>query len=247
MYGVHGVEGSNPFIPTIGLVLTGPFFYGMIFLGVKLMNKINYNLEMEKVLKTIDLNNKPSLLLHSCCGPCSSAVIERLAPFFKLQVLYYNPNIDTYQEYMKRAGEQIRFIKEFGLEDEVKVQVIDYDKDAFLEAVKGYEHYKEGSVRCVKCFNLRLSKTAELAKAGNFDYFTTTLSISPWKDSQVLNKLGNHLGEIYGVNYLYSDFKKKNGFKRSVDLSNKFNMYRQCYCGCEFSEEETLKSEKKIN
>lgn len=211
------------------------------------MNKINYNLEMEKIINKIDLQNKPTLLLHSCCGPCSSAVIERLYPYFKLQVLYYNPNIDTYEEYMKRAKEQMRFIKEFGIADQVKVQVLEYDKDAFLKSVQGYEHGGEGSSRCLKCFNLRLSKTAQLAKEGDFDYFTTTLSISPWKDSQVLNKLGNYLGNIYGVTYLYSDFKKKNGFKRSVELSNKFNMYRQCYCGCQFSQEETLNCEEKIN
>lgn len=202
------------------------------------MNKINYNLEMEKILKNIDLNNKPTLLLHSCCGPCSSAVIERIAPFFKLQILYYNPNIDTYEEYMKRAKEQIKLIGKFGLEDKVKVKIIDYEKDEFLKAVKGYEDKGEGSERCISCFNLRLTKTAMLAKEGNFDYFTTTLSVSPYKDSQILNKLGGYLGKIYGVDYLYSDFKKKNGYKRSIELSNKFNMYRQCYCGCEFSERE---------
>ena len=206
--------------------------------------KVNYNIEMEKILDNIDKDNPPKLLLHSCCGPCSSAVIERLEPFFDLTVLYYNPNIDTYKEYKKRSEEQIKLIECLGLKDKVNVKILDYDKDSYYEAVKGYEDFGEGSIRCVKCFNLRLSKTAEIAKKENFDYFTTTLSISPHKDSQILNKLGASIGEKYGVSYLFSDFKKKNGYKRSVELSNMFNMYRQDYCGCEFSKREMEERDK---
>lgn len=208
--------------------------------------KINYNLEMENIIKKFDINNLPSLLLHSCCGPCSSAVIERIAPFFKLTILYYNPNIDTLDEYRKRSKEQIELIKNLELDREVSVRVLDYKSDDFYNAVKGFENMPEGSGRCVRCFKLRLEKTAQITRDEKFDYFSTTLSISPHKDSQVLNKLGKYIGDKYNVNYLFSDFKKKNGYKRSVELSQKFNMYRQDYCGCIFSKKEMEKRNEKI-
>lgn len=210
--------------------------------------KINYNLKMENIIKNIDLDNPPSLLLHSCCGPCSSAVIERIEPFFNLTVLYYNPNIDTATEYKKRSDEQIELIKNLKLEQRVSVRVLDYNPDDFYNAVEGFEDLPEGSSRCIRCFKLRLERTAIIAKKENFDYFTTTLSISPHKNSQILNKLGEYISKKYGVNYLFSDFKKKNGFKRSIELSNKFNMYRQDYCGCIFSKKEMeIRNEKVPN
>lgn len=190
---------------------------------------------MEKVIKTIDKNNKPRLLLHSCCGPCSSAILERINEYFDIDVFYYNPNIDREEEFYRRADEQVELVKNLGLEDEIEVRVIKYDHDEFLDCVKGFEKYQEGGPRCFKCYRQRMEKAAEFAAENNYDYFTTTLSISPHKDSQILNRLGDLLSKEYKVKYLFSDFKKKNGFKRSVELTDKFNMYRQDYCGCEFS------------
>lgn len=190
---------------------------------------------MEKVIKKINKEDKPSLLLHSCCGPCSSAILERISDYFDIDIFYYNPNIDSAHEFYRRSDEQIKLVEDLGLDDKIDVKVIKYKHQEFLNYIKGFEKYEEGGARCFRCYRQRLEETAKYAAENNYDYFTTTLSISPHKDSQILNRLGKFLSEKYKVNYLFSDFKKKNGFKRSVELTDKFNMYRQDYCGCEFS------------
>lgn len=205
------------------------------------MNKINYNLEMEKIIKKIDLENKPRLLLHSCCGPCSSAVLERINEYFDMDIFYYNPNIDSSTEFYRRAEEQKDLVKYLNLDDKIGVEVVKYNHEEFLDYIKGFEDYEEGGARCFKCYRQRMEKAAKYAKENNYDYFTTTLSISPHKDSQILNKIGEDISKKIGVSFLYSDFKKKNGFKRSVELTDEFNMYRQDYCGCEFSKVERWK------
>lgn len=196
---------------------------------------------MEKVIKNISGEDKPKLLLHSCCGPCSSAVLERIEGYFDIDVFYYNPNIDSADEFYRRSDEQIKLVEDLGLDDKIDVKVIKYNHEEFLSYIKGFEKYEEGGARCFRCYRQRLEETAKYAAENNYDYFTTTLSISPHKDSQILNRLGKFLSEKYKVNYLFSDFKKKNGFKRSVELTDKFNMYRQDYCGCEFSRGEDWK------
>ncbi len=205
--------------------------------------KINYQLELEKILQKIDLNNKPSLLLHSCCGPCSSYVLEYLSKYFNITILYYNPNIDSNDEFNKRLEEQKRLINEMKL----AIEVIDgiYNYDDFDLIIKGLENEPEGGSRCFKCYRLRLSKAAEFAKYNNFDYFGTTLSISPFKNSTKLNEIGLELEKEYGVRYLTSDFKKKNGYVRSIELSKKYHLYRQDYCGCIYSKLE-MKSKKSV-
>lgn len=197
---------------------------------------------MEKVIKNISGEDKPKLLLHSCCGPCSSAVLERISDYFDIDVFYYNPNIDSADEFYRRSDEQIKLVEDLGLNDKIYVKVIKYNHKEFLSYIKGFEKYEEGGARCFRCYRQRLEETAKYAAENNYDYFTTTLSISPHKDSQILNRLGKFLSEKYKVNYLFSDFKKKNGFKRSVELTDKFNMYRQDYCGCEFSRGEDWKT-----
>ena len=196
---------------------------------------------MEKVIKNISGEDKPKLLLHSCCGPCSSAVLEKISGFFDIDVFYYNPNIDSADEFYRRSDEQIKLVEDLGLDDKIDVKVIKYNHQEFLSYIKGFEKYEEGGARCFRCYRQRLEAAAKYAAENNYDYFTTTLSISPHKDSQILNRLGKFLSEKYKVNYLFSDFKKKNGFKRSVELTDKFNMYRQDYCGCEFSRGEDWK------
>ena len=193
---------------------------------------------MEKVIKNISGEDKPKLLLHSCCGPCSSAILERIEEYFDIDVFYYNPNIDSEEEFYRRSDEQIKLVEDLGFKEKISVKVIKYDHQEFLDYIKGFEKYKEGGARCFKCYRQRMEKAAEFASINNYDYFTTTLSISPHKDSQILNRLGNFLSKKYNVRYLFSDFKKKNGFKRSVELTYEFNMYRQDYCGCEFSRSE---------
>lgn len=197
---------------------------------------------MEKVIKNISGEDKPKLLLHSCCGPCSSAVLERIEGYFAIDVFYYNPNIDSADEFYRRSDEQIKLVKDLGLDDKIDVKVIKYKHQEFLSYIEGFEKYEEGGARCFRCYRQRLEETAKYAAENNYDYFTTTLSISPHKDSQILNRLGKFLSEKYKINYLFSDFKKKNGFKRSVELTDKFNMYRQDYCGCEFSRGEDWKT-----
>ena len=197
---------------------------------------------MEKVIKKINKEDKPSLLLHSCCGPCSSAVLERISDYFDIDIFYYNPNIDSAHEFYRRSDEQIKLVEDLRLDDKIDVKVIKYKHQEFLNYIKGFEKYEEGGARCFRCYRQRLEETAKYAAENNYDYFATTLSISPHKDSQILNRLGKFLSEKYKVNYLFSDFKKKNGFKRSVELTDKFNMYRQDYCGCEFSRGEDWKT-----
>lgn len=197
--------------------------------------KINYQLETDKIIKNIPENSVPTLLLHSCCAPCSSYVIEYLSSFFAITVYYYNPNIDTDEEYKKRAAEQIRLIESMPLKNKVNYVIEEYDSKEFFEQVKGLEKEAEGGARCKECFRLRLEKTAQYAKKQNFDYFTTTLTISPLKNSQVINEIGKKIAEKYDVKYLFSDFKKKSGYLRSCQLSEKYGLYRQNFCGCVFS------------
>lgn len=201
------------------------------------MNKINYQKELDKIILNITKSGAlPRLMLHSCCAPCSSYVIEYLNPYFDITVLYYNPNISPVEEYEKRKAEQIRFIKEFDSVNPVHICDCDYDGKKYEEAIKGLENEPEGGLRCVKCFYLRLEETAKTAKKLNFDYFCTTLSISPLKNAELLNKIGKNLSEKYDIKYLPSDFKKREGYKRSVELSKKYNLYRQNFCGCVYSE-----------
>ncbi|MCR5388352.1 MAG: epoxyqueuosine reductase QueH [Lachnospiraceae bacterium] len=177
----------------------------------------------------------PSLLLHSCCAPCSSHCIEYLSECFNITVFYYNPNIYPEEEYRMRAKEQQRFIERFPVKNKVSFIEGEYDTKAFYDMAKGLEDVKEGGERCFKCYELRLRETAELAKKLNFDLFTTTLSISPLKNAEKLNGIGGKLAEEYGVGYLFSDFKKGEGYKRSTEISREYGMYRQDYCGCVYS------------
>ncbi|MBQ9011219.1 MAG: epoxyqueuosine reductase QueH [Bacilli bacterium] len=198
--------------------------------------KINYQLELEKIIA--NLSAKPTLLLHACCGVCSSYVLEYLTKYFDITVLYYNPNIYPEEEYQKRLETQKEIIKKMKLD--IEVLEIGYNDQDFWEIAKGLEKEKEGGARCSRCYYLRLEQTALLAKEKNFDYFTTTLSVSPYKDSQKLNKIGMQLEEKYNLKYLYSDFKKKDGYKRSNELARIYGLYRQDYCGCKYSKEERL-------
>lgn len=200
------------------------------------MNRINYQRVMEEQIRQYAKGeNVPRLLLHSCCGPCSSYCIQCLSEFFSVTVFYYNPNIYPPEEYALRAGEQERFIQEFPVKHPVSFVEGAYDCARFYETVRGMETLPEGGKRCFACYRLRLEETAAYAKAHRFDFFTTTLTISPLKDAQKLNELGAELGEKYNVRYLFSDFKKKDGYKRSTELSREYGMYRQNYCGCVFS------------
>ena len=190
---------------------------------------MNYQNELDNLIKSLDY--KPTLLLHSCCGPCSTEVLTYLAPYFNITVLYYNPNIEPYDEYLKRKNEQIRFINEFK-HDNIKFLDCDYENEVFHENVKGLENEREGKARCPVCFRVRLDYTARKAKELNFEYFGTTLTVSPHKNSKQINILGGIIGDKYNIKYLYSDFKKKDGYKKSVELAKKYNLYRQDYCGC---------------
>ena len=190
---------------------------------------MNYQNELDNLIKSLDY--KPNLLLHSCCGPCSTEVLTYLAPYFNITVLYYNPNIEPYEEYLKRKNEQIRFINEFK-HDNIKFLDCDYENEVFHENVKGLENEREGKTRCPVCFRVRLDYTARKAKELNFEYFGTTLTVSPHKNSKQINILGGIIGDKYNVKYLFSDFKKKDGYKKSVELAKKYNLYRQDYCGC---------------
>lgn len=178
---------------------------------------------------------KPSLLLHVCCAPCSSYVIEYLSEYFNITIYYYNPNISPIQEYNFRLEELARLLKEMKEAKNIEVLPCEYDPETFYEIAKGLEKEKEGGERCFKCYRLRLEKTAEAAKEKGFDYFTTTLSISPYKNAEKLNEIGKELSKKYNVPYLFSDFKKKNGYKRSIELSKEYDLYRQDYCGCIYS------------
>lgn len=190
---------------------------------------MNYNEEMKKIINTFD--GKKNLLLHSCCGPCSSSVIERLKEYFDITVLYYNPNIEPVEEYLKRKNEQLRLLKEL----DVKFLDIDYLNEEYHNTIKGYENEPENGARCPLCYKLRMEKTAKLAKDNNFDYFCTTLTVSPHKPSKIINEIGLDLEKEYHIPYLLSDFKKEDGYKRSIELSKEYDLYRQDYCGCLYS------------
>ena len=200
------------------------------------MNKINYQNILDKTIESLD--GPKTLLLHSCCAPCSSYVLEYLSQYFEITVLYYNPNITYEEEYEYRKAEQKRLIGEMKPKYPIKFMDCDYDPANFFAAVKGYEKEPEGGARCKICFDMRLRKTAELAACEKFDYFTTTLTISPLKNAELLNEIGDSLSAEYGVKYLNSDFKKRNGYKRSIELSKEYDLYRQDYCGCVYSKVE---------
>ena len=197
---------------------------------------VNYQKVLDETIKKIQLNNEvPTLLIHSCCAPCSSYCLEYLSEFFKITVLYYNPNIFPKEEYEFRAREQERFINSFPAKYPISFMEETYSPEEFYAIAKGLEKEPEGGERCTRCYKLRLEHTAKIAKDLNMDYFTTTLSISPLKDAKRLNSIGLELEETYEVSYLVSDFKKKNGYKRSVELSKEYEMYRQNFCGCIYS------------
>ena len=200
------------------------------------MNKINYQLELDKIINKIEgENTTKSLLLHSCCAPCSSYVLAYLNKYFNITVFYYNPNITNKEEYLKRKQEQIRLISELPAINKINILDADYKPEKFFEISKGLEDCREGGERCFKCYKLRLEATAKAAKENNFDYFCTTLTISPLKNAQKINEIGHMLGDEYQIPFLPSDFKKKEGFKKSIELSSQYNLYRQNYCGCIYS------------
>ena len=206
--------------------------------------KQNYHLLMQKEIEyTKTLSQKPTLLLHACCAPCSSAVLEVLSEHFDITIFFYNPNISPKSEFDYRLDELYRLLSEMNL-SQIKIVAPDYDENEFFEIAKGNESLPEGGARCKDCYRLRLEKTAEYAKRDGFDYFTTTLSVSPYKNAQALNEIGSELSEKYGVKYLLSDFKKNDGYKRSCQLSREFNLYRQNYCGCIFSKMQAEEREK---
>lgn len=204
------------------------------------MNARNYQKELDKLIeKLVNAGGDPKhLVLHSCCAPCSSYCLEYLSQYFRITVFYYNPNITLEPEYRHRVEEQERLIDAYNTKgDKYPIDIVegDYEPGVFLELSKGLEECPEGGERCFKCYRMRLLKTAALAKELGADYFATTLTISPLKNAQKLNETGEELADIYGVPWLPSDFKKKNGYKRSIELSNEYGLYRQDYCGCEYS------------
>lgn len=207
----------------------------------------NYQKELEKRIEILKRDGKvPSLLLHSCCAPCSSYVLEYLSEHFSITVFYYNPNIFPEEEFEKRIEEQKMLIEKLPARHKISFQAGDYDSEKFYQLAKGLEQIPEGGERCFRCYELRLRKVAEMAREGGYDYFTTTLSISPLKNAAKLNEIGELLGKEYQVPYLSSDFKKKNGYKRSTELSKEYGLYRQDYCGCIYSklERERQKAER---
>lgn len=191
--------------------------------------KVNYDNILTDIINKLD--HKPSLLLHSCCGPCSSYVINYLKDYFDITVLYYNPNIEPTDEYNLRKSEQLRLLKEL----DIKFLDSNYDNDYFHKEVLGYENCPEGGERCHICYKLRLNKTLELGLINNFEYIGTTLTVSPYKNAYILNSIGEYLVKDKNILWLYSDFKKKDGYKKSIELSKKYNLYRQDYCGCLYS------------
>lgn len=203
------------------------------------MQKVNYQLLLDREIERLQAEGRvPRLLLHSCCAPCSSYTLEYLSQYFEITVFYYNPNIHPAEEFKRRVAEQKHLISELPTKHPVSLIVGDYDPKEFYDAVKGLEHIPEGGERCFACYRLRLEKTAALAKEQGFDYFTTTLSISPYKNAPKLNEIASELGEIYSVSALPADLKKREGYKRSVELSKQYGLYRQDYCGCIFSQRE---------
>ena len=217
------------------------------------MNRRNYQRELEAVIKENQSKSRvPRLFLHSCCAPCSSYVLEYLSDYFEITVFYYNPNISPEEEYEKRVAEQKHLIQELPVRHPIHLVVANYEPERFYALSKGLETVPEGGERCFRCYRLRLEETARMAEEGGYDYFATTLTISPLKNAQKLNEIGEELSGIYKVEHLPSDFKKKNGYKRSVELSTEYGLYRQNYCGCVFSKleqqqrEATTKKESQI-
>lgn len=198
---------------------------------------MSYQKMLDELLESIKNNSiKPKLLLHACCGPCSSYTIEYLSNYFNITIYYYNPNIYPEVEYIRRKEELKKFIKQFNN----KINVIEelYNPEEYYKSIKGLEKLGERSERCYKCYELRLEKSAKYAKENNYDYFTTTLSISPYKNAEWINEIGEKLQDKYDIKYLFADFKKKNGYKRSLELSKEYKLYRQDYCGCVYSKQE---------
>ena len=202
---------------------------------------MNYQLELDKLINELQKKQTdaayhvPRLLLHSCCAPCSSYCLEYLSKYFQITVFYYNPNITDREEYDTRVREQERLIQQLPAKHPIRFVEGAYAPELFYQVVKGLEKEPEGGARCKECFRLRLEESARLCKECGFDYFTTTLTISPLKNAPLLNELGEQLAEQYGVAFLNSDFKKKNGYKRSTELSAEYGLYRQDYCGCIYS------------
>lgn len=192
--------------------------------------KTNYDLLMMQEIESLN-GVKKRLLLHSCCGPCSTACIERLKDYFDITVLYYNPNIEPLEEYNHRKEVQKKVLKEFN----IKYLECDYDNETFRRITKSLSEEREGGKRCSVCFGIRLKYTANMAKKYQFDYFATTLTVSPHKNSAIINNIGSKIGATLGVKYLYADFKKRDGYKRSIELSKEYDLYRQDYCGCLYS------------
>lgn len=209
-------------------------------------NKRNYQKELDKVIEKItEKGIRPKLLLHSCCAPCSSYVLEYLNQYFDITLYYYNPNISPKSEYDFRISELHRLVSEMGID--VKIIDGDYEPEDFEEIANGLENEPEQGARCMKCYHLRLEHSAQIAKEQDFDYFTTTLSISPMKNAEALNSIGAALAEKYGIAYLFSDFKKREGYKRSIELSRQYNLYRQNYCGCRFSKAQAEQTQPNPN
>lgn len=206
---------------------------------------VNYQKELDKTIENIVKSERiPSLLLHSCCAPCSSYVLEYLSAYFRITVFYWNPNIYPEKEYIKRVEEQSRLLNSMPLNNPVDLKVGEYRPEIFYECVKGYENEPEAGERCFRCYRLRLQETARLAGECGYDYFTTTLTVSPYKNAMKLNEIGSDLASRMQVPYLLSDFKKKNGYLRSIELSRQYGLYRQDYCGCVYSMRERAKENK---
>lgn len=211
------------------------------------MNKRNYQRELDRIIEMIPAGEeKKRLLLHCCCAPCSSYVLEYLYHFFDITVFFFNPNIVEEEEYRKRKKELLRYLSEVPFGREIHRMDADYEPERFLQTAKGHEQDPERGERCRLCFYLRLSETAKAAAQGKFDYFCTTLSISPHKNADLLMIVGEELAGEYGVPYLPSDFKKRNGYKRSIELSSQYHLYRQDYCGCIFSRQAKERKEQQI-
>lgn len=207
---------------------------------------INYHLKMEEIINNLPSDKIPSLLLHACCAPCSSYVLEILSKYFNITIFYYNPNITPKEEFDKRIVELKKLVSEIPHKNEIKIIEGSYDNDIFENRINEYKNLGERSKRCFECYSLRLEETVKLAKEKKFDFFTTTLSISPYKNANWLNEIGEKLEKKYNIKYLYADFKKNNGYKRSIELSLMYDLYRQDYCGCIYSkkEEEVRKKAK---